>query len=368
MALGSDGSSLVVAYVPGLNNNQRASEIVLSTSSRNGLPTLACAGWTIKWSIPTNNGLDSQAVVCTPGASRITVGTPPFCPLGETNPDCDWVLEMQRTGTALAGPSPELTDETLEAWADLSPEDGTSAIIASLVPLGDPEQARAILVSAAGEAFQQSPRVARLANGDYIVVWQAEGLDGSLEGIFAQRLDGEGQLIGSRMLVNTTTEHHQVEPAVASAATGEAVVVWSSYGQDGDLGGIFGRRFDRFGIPVAAEFPIDVKWAGHQAKPQIGMDAAGNFAVAWNTEPGEEVASAVSLRLLGGDGEPVTEEIRIGGSAEELRYLVDLRVDPLGSVALQWALEDFDGTAHGQFVQEFDATGLALGPPTEVTP
>ena len=42
--------------------------------------------------------------------------------------------------------------------------------------------------------------------------------------------------------VNTSTIHDQFEPAVAVDATGNFVVVWEAYYEDGDDLGIFGRR------------------------------------------------------------------------------------------------------------------------------
>jgi hypothetical protein len=49
--------------------------------------------------------------------------------------------------------------------------------------------------------------------------------------------------------VNTYTTDAQFGPAVASDASGNFVVVWQSYNQDGSHDGVFGQRFSAAGGP-----------------------------------------------------------------------------------------------------------------------
>jgi hypothetical protein len=354
MVLASDSSSLVLAYLPG---DPSRPSIKINTGS---VPVLICGGtWTMKWfDAPSNVLLPSPAVApCAQGVNQITLKKPD-CP--PTNPDCDAVLEIQRTGSALASPSRGLPNELLELWVDLSSGDGTSAIYGRVAdPLS--QFNRLLLISPAGMAFQQSPRVTRNGAG-YFVVWHAEGLDGSLYGIYAQQLDHEGHSVGPQFQVNLYGEHDQRDPAVASDSSGNVVVVWSSYGQDGDLGGIFGRKFDSSGNPVTSEFTISSTSLGHQSMPQISVDALGNFAVAWNTKAGEDLRSAVSARKFNAKGEPLTDEVRIDSRGDAFVQLVDLQMSSPGDFSVRWMVQDLQGNAQGQRLQQFDATSRRLGP------
>ena len=352
MVLASNTSSLVLAYLP-----KEATEIKINTSS---LPGLVCGGtWTMKWVNPVD-GLDS-AGNCTQGTNQVTLARPLECPA--TNLDCDWVLELQRTGSGLVSALSPST-EGLDVWADFSQADGTLAIYASAT-LSATGNASPILLSPAGKAFQQSPRVARHGDG-YFVAWHGDGLDGSLYGVFARRIDRNGHLLSEPFQVNTYTEHDQRDPAVASAPSGEAVVVWSSYGQDGDLGGIFGQRFDRFGKPTGEEFAINTEKTGHQAAPQVAFDVAGNFIVAWTTEAGETLPSAISVRRFDRDGKPLADEFRLSSSGDAFVYLVDLVVSAQGDFSVRWAAQDLPNRSHGQFLQQFDAMGRLAGPQTVI--
>ncbi|MGB0904752.1 MAG: hypothetical protein ACPGVJ_07640, partial [Mangrovicoccus sp.] len=77
---------------------------------------------------------------------------------------------------------------------------------------------------------QNDPAVAGIENGGFIVVWTDEnGLDGANNGVFMQRYDALGQLVGNETRVNTTTANNQDEPQITRLADGAAVITWSGY-------------------------------------------------------------------------------------------------------------------------------------------
>jgi len=354
MVLASDNSALVLAYLP----NGSPAEITINTSSLAGL---ICGGtWTMKWFDPPSNLLSEEDIACTQGTNRVTVKKPTNC----GNQDCDWVLEIQRTGSLFTASSLAYDEKRLELWTDLSPADGTSAIYGSLVRSGE-TKTTSILISPAGRAFQQSPRVTRHGEG-FFAVWHADGPDGSLYGTFAQPLDREGQPAGPQIQVNSFTEHDQRDPAVASDASGNLVVVWSSHGQDGDFGGIFAQRFDRSGKRVGEEFTVNASARGHQSKPRTAFDPAGNFVVAWNDGAGQGLKNAIGIRRFDRDGKPATHEIRIDSRQDTWIRMVDLEVFPLGDFAVRWATEGLTGATLGQSVQRFGASGQRSGPEVQI--
>ena len=109
---------------------------------------------------------------------------------------------------------------------------------------------------------QAVPVVATNDSGRFLVVWQ--GPDQDMTGIFARLLDADGSTLSSDFHVNTYTEGNQLSPAVIADADGNFVVSWSSQDQDGDLRGIYARRFDSEGAALSEEFPVNVLTAGDQ--------------------------------------------------------------------------------------------------------
>lgn len=354
MALASDGSSLVLAYVPAFRVQGAADMIQISTNS---LPSLGCSGWTFTWEHAQDLVPDTLPVTCT-GINPINVTAPnPAIACTSNYKECDWILQIKKTSTpaTMAQLAPSLP--SLDIWADVSPDDGTSAIYARRAGSG----LAPLLVSPSGLAFQQAPSLTRVLGG-FLAVWHADGLDGSLLGVFAQRLDGTGQPVGPRLQVNTTTEEDQRDPALDSDPLGNTLVAWMSYGQDGDLGGIVGRLLDSTGKPISGEFQINVTTAGHQERPQVAALPGGSFAVAWQTRALGSAPGALSFRVFSNGGRSLTGEIRIPVSTGAFVRLVDLAAIPAGGVRIRWGLDSQQGSSPGLFSQSFSSTGLPSGP------
>ena len=355
MVLASDGSSLVLAYVPAHRVGTNVSDSIQITTS--ALPSLACSGWSFTWQhaenltvvIPLTNP-------CSPGTNSLTITVPNVAGCAGFL-DCDWILQIKKTSSPSSVAQLAPSSPGLDIWADLSPADGTSAIYARRPGTG----LASLLVSPSGLAFQQAPSLARVPGG-FLAVWHANGLDGSLLGVFAQRLDGNGQPVGPRLQVNTTTEEDQRDPALDSDPLGNTLVAWMSYGQDGDLGGIVGRLLDSTGKPVSSEFLVNTTTAGHQERPQVAALPGGAFVVAWQTRAIGSAPGVVSFRVFSNSGHSLTGEIRIPVSVGAFVRLVDLAAVPTGGIRIRWGLDSPQGSSLGLFSQSFSLAGLPVGP------
>ena len=81
-------------------------------------------------------------------------------------------------------------------------------------------------------------------NGDWVtftVVWRGD--DGQNGGIFGRRFDHLGGPLGGRFAINTYTSAHQEQASVAADSGGNFLVAWTDWAQDGSGKGVFGRRF-----------------------------------------------------------------------------------------------------------------------------
>ena len=123
--------------------------------------------------------------------------------------------------------------------------------------------------------------IAADGGGNFVVVWNSDEQDGYLYGIFGQRYDSAGVPQGSEFRVNSYTTFGQLKPSVARAVEGGFVVVWDS--PDGDMGGVFGQRFDNDGTAGGGEFPVNSYTTRNQYRPFVAADASGNFVVVWNS-------------------------------------------------------------------------------------
>jgi hypothetical protein len=78
--------------------------------------------------------------------------------------------------------------------------------------------------------FQINPAVATLANGNVVVVWGSfnQAGPGSLQDVYGQILSPAGVKIGAEFLINQFTPYNQRTPTVAALSSGGFVVAWVS--------------------------------------------------------------------------------------------------------------------------------------------
>jgi hypothetical protein len=77
--------------------------------------------------------------------------------------------------------------------------------------------------------------------------------------------------------VNTYTQSHQNDPAVAMDDDGDFVVTWVSVQERGyvvDQTGVYAQRFNANGEPVGGEFLVNTVVVNRQDSPAVAMDAA----------------------------------------------------------------------------------------------
>jgi hypothetical protein len=132
--------------------------------------------------------------------------------------------------------------------------------------------------------YQGASSVAADASGNFIVVWRSDDQDGSLRGIFGQRYASSGTLLGPEFRVNTYTTGNQGGPSVAADSSGDFVVLWQSLGQDGSQYGVFGEHYTGSGAPLGPEFLVNTYTTNHQSLSSVAADASGNFVVVWQSE------------------------------------------------------------------------------------
>jgi hypothetical protein len=211
-------------------------------------------------------------------------------------------------------------------------------------------------------SIQRYPAVAFDPTGNFIVVWESLGQDGDDKGIFGQRYDAAGALVGVEFQVNTYTTGEQYTPAVAVDAVGNFVVVWASDGdQDGNLSGVFGQRYDAAGQPLGSEFRVNSHTTNFQYNPAIAMDSQGRFIVVWQSFTQDGDQSGVFAQRYDAVGQRLGGEFRINSYTTGNQYPSALAMDGQGRFVVVWQSNPQDGSVSGIVGRRFDATGQPLG-------
>jgi|KBSSwiStaDraftv2_1062776.scaffolds.fasta_scaffold61612_3 hypothetical protein len=122
---------------------------------------------------------------------------------------------------------------------------------------------------------QGDPAVAAAPSGGFVVVW--DGQAQSDAGVFAQRFAASGVPLGAGFRVNTIPASGN--PSVATDAAGNFVVGWGSSAVPAD---VFGQRFASDGTPAGPQFRINTFTPQQQKTTAIAADPTGNFVVTWD--------------------------------------------------------------------------------------
>jgi hypothetical protein len=199
---------------------------------------------------------------------------------------------------------------------------------------------------------QSFPRVAADGVGNFLVVWQSDGQDGDSRGIYAQRYSGTGSPLGGELRVNTFTTLAQGFPSVALTLSGEFVVVWQSAGQDGSDYGVFGQRYAHTGAPMGPEFRVNTYTTGPQRFAAVDATSSG-FVVAREGYSANDQGLGIFAQRYSISGAPVGGEFRVNSyTTGDQRYPA---VDELaGQVAIVWQSTGQDGDGQGVFAQRYD--------------
>ena len=124
--------------------------------------------------------------------------------------------------------------------------------------------------------------VAMTGDGDFVVVWRTTGGgDGDGRAVLARRYDATGTALENAFLVNTTTANDQTSPSVAVDDAGNYVVVWEGEGV-GDTSGVFGQKFDSGSVAIGGEFRINQTVSGVQGNTSVAMLDLNNFVTVWS--------------------------------------------------------------------------------------
>jgi hypothetical protein len=169
-------------------------------------------------------------------------------------------------------------------------------------------------------------------------------------------------VVAADQQINTQASQDQKDPAVTAGTGGRGLIVWSSIRQDGDSGGIFGRRMDP-NHPVGPEFQVNASAAGNQAAPAVAMDDEGYFVVAWRGPWPQSDAEDIVARLFDPNGEPLTEDVHVNTYTTGGQVLPRVAGRGTGRFIVVWESETSPSAnrpaIRGQLI---DRSGRLVGP------
>lgn len=230
-----------------------------------------------------------------------------------------------------------------------------------------------ILTGQITNAYSTS-NIVGLPDGGYLVVWSIKGVDGDRMGVFGQRFDAQNAPVGAEFQVNTYVTHDQKLPRVAVLADGSFVVVWEASYHGGFYAGVIGQRYDATGTAIGGEFVAHTETNGGMYEPDITALEGGGFVVVWQASVlGLAKGLEVRVQVFDANGAKVGVEFTANsagmyGNEQYGQNEISVISTADGGFMMSWSsLYDYAGSQlRGIFVRKFDALGVATSPEFQV--
>jgi hypothetical protein len=250
---------------------------------------------------------------------------------------------------------------TVVVWAHYSHPDSMYDIMGQLYsaagPVGDN-----FLVNSHFEHSQTAPSVAMAADGSFIVVWESWLQDGGDRGIYAQRFDADANRVGDEFRINSTTAFSQARPRVVYTKGGKFVVIWESWNQDSATPsgyGVFGQLFDAEAQKLGDEFRINTYTNDYQWFGDVVAFDDGGFVVVWCSWEQDGEDGGIYLQLFDAAANRVGVEIPVNKTTQYYQWLPRVARTTDNDFAVIWSSWKQDGSREGVYTRFFDRSGDA---------
>lgn len=198
---------------------------------------------------------------------------------------------------------------------------------------------------------QMLPAMAMSAVGDFVVVWQsaAQDSDGST-GIYAQRYNATGTPVGGEFRVNTTTANEQTMATVAMSGAGDFIVAWQSAAQDSDGStGIYAQRFDAIGTLVGGEFRVNTEIGNDQTTPVAAINTVGDLLMAWESMAQDGDGKGIYAQRYDTTGTAVGGEFRVNTTTAQAQMLPAAAINADLDMVVAWQSYGQDNIRHPSY-------------------
>ncbi|PHS20987.1 MAG: hypothetical protein COA85_13570, partial [Robiginitomaculum sp.] len=229
------------------------------------------------------------------------------------------------------------------------------------------------LVNTTINNWQQTPSVAALTGGGFVIAWvDHSGVgDTSPSGIRARRFDASGTALDTNdFLVNTTIQNAQSNPSVAALTSGGFVIAWTDDSQsidDPSLQAVRARRYNASGVAQGSDFPVNTITSSRQQFPSVAGLSGDGFIITWedaSLSPNDTSSWAVRARRYDGTGAALdTPEFLVNTTTSGKQIRPSVTALSGGGFGIAWTDRSVklpDNSAEAIRLRRYDANGVAL--------
>lgn len=198
-------------------------------------------------------------------------------------------------------------------------------------------------------AYSSRTDLAFNSNDQGVIVWNDLG---SPNRIFARRVKPDGTGIGSDIQVSVDSTLSQEEPAVGIDAQGNFVVAWQRRLAN-EIPYVVYRRYSANGVALGNETSVASNTTINRYQPDLAMHADGRFIITWSGN------SDIYVRRFAANGAPLDTEIMINKAPNYEHENPKIVMNSAGVYAIAWESKGW-GDGWDISFRTFDINGNAL--------
>ncbi|MBT4668248.1 MAG: hypothetical protein HOC17_01755, partial [Candidatus Ruthia sp.] len=205
-----------------------------------------------------------------------------------------------------------------------------------------------------------SPDIAILRDGNYVATWMAYHNDGTYYGIYAQKIDQNGDFIGDETKVNTYDSARQLGhnyPSISALHDGGLIITYTSRGQDDYGDGIYAQRFDVNLNKIGDEFQIEKTGI----YPDITTLNNGHFVVAWQSDNQDGSGIGIFSQIYNTGAGKVGSEFRVNTYTQNNQTNPSIATLKDDGFVITWSSYNQDGSDYGIYAQLYNNDGSLAG-------
>ncbi|RXI43519.1 hypothetical protein CRU99_07140, partial [Malaciobacter mytili] len=189
------------------------------------------------------------------------------------------------------------------------------------------------------DGFDRESQVVGLKDGGYVVTWYGPDADGD-NSVYVQKFNSNGAKDGNIVTIEipNKTNHHEVEPQIASLRDGGYVITWAGRVNASEVS-VFVQKFDSAGNKQGEVLKLDGDYNFRVFNPQIEELANGAYVVSWTGKDSSNNGK-IYTQKLNSDGSKIYEKTVVD-EGENTNYKVTLTDDAGNAVK---AIEDMTVT------------------------
>lgn len=165
-------------------------------------------------------------------------------------------------------------EDASDSWGQLNMNIWARVFNADGTPRGNEFQ-----VNNQSLGFQWDPVVEMDAAGNFVIAWGSYLKATNKSTIQARRFNAQGAAYGDEFAVNTDAIGSHAVPALAMTPAGAFVVAWTINGG----ADVHAREFNAVAVPLTQQFRVNEYTADAQTQIAINMNAAGVWAATWTS-------------------------------------------------------------------------------------